>query len=139
MSGREAALKKPVWSVFPFIVFVAFASCYASSTPVPTSTDVTGSREEVITMQVTVQVSADVARALHQLGPPTAESEGLLMMTETLGLTLKRMHPDTDDPNLQSYFIVEVPDHATAQHVMNRLQHSEAVKAAYVKPPDELT
>jgi hypothetical protein len=138
MSGREAALKKAVWSVFPVIVFVAFASCYASSTPVPTSTDVTDSREEVRTMQVTVQVSADVARALHQQGPPTAESEGLLRITETFGLMLEPMHHDTDDPNLQSYFIVRVPDHATAQRVIDRLQQTVAVEAAYVKPPDEL-
>lgn len=89
-------------------------------------------------MQVTVQVSANVARTLHQRGPPTAESEALLRTIETFGLALEPMHRDTDDPNLQSYFIVEVPDHATAQCVMDRLQQSETVEAAYVKPPDEL-
>lgn len=97
-----------------------------------------GSRKEVIITQVTVQVSADVARALRQQRPATAESESLLSMIETFGLTIEPMHHDTDDPSLQSYFIVEAPDHATAQGVMDRLRQSEAVEAAYVKPPDEL-
>ena len=59
-------------------------------------------------------------------------------MIEAFGLTLEPMHRDTDDPTLQSYFVVEVPDHATAQRVMARLRQLEAVEAAYVKPPDEL-
>lgn len=89
-------------------------------------------------MQITVQVSADAARALHQRSPPTAESEVLLRIIETFGLALEPMHLDTNDPSLQSYFTVEVEDHATAQRVINGLQQLEAVKAAYVKPPDEL-
>ena len=39
-------------------------------------------------MRVTVQISADVARVLNQRSPPTAESEDLLRMIETFGLTL---------------------------------------------------
>lgn len=89
-------------------------------------------------MQVTVQVSADVARTLHQRGSPTAESEELLKIISTFDIALEPMHRNTDDPNFQSYFTVDVKDHATAQRVMNRLQQLEAVKAAYVKPPDEL-
>jgi len=89
-------------------------------------------------MQVTIQVSADVAIALNQRGPPTAESRRLLRMIEIFGLTLEPMHLDTNDPNLQSYFTVEVPDYAIAQRVMDRLRQSEAVEAAYVKPPDDL-
>ncbi len=89
-------------------------------------------------MQITVQVSADVARALNQQGTPNADSQALLRTIETLGLTLKPMHPDTDDPNLQNYFTVEVQDAATAQRVADQLRQSDAIKAAYVKPPDEL-
>ncbi len=89
-------------------------------------------------MHVTVQVAVDVARALHQREPITVKSEALLRMVETFGLTLEPMHLDSDDPILRSYFIVEVSDRATAQRVMNSLRQSEAVEAAYVKPPDEL-
>jgi len=59
-------------------------------------------------------------------------------MIETFGLVLEPMHRDTDDPHLQSYFIVEVPDYATAKRMMDRLQSLEAVEAAYVKPPDKM-
>ncbi len=89
-------------------------------------------------MQITVQVLADVARPLHQKEAPTAESEGLLKMIESFGLTLESMHKNTDDPNLQRYFIVEVPDRETAQQVIDRLLQSEAIEGAYIKPPDEL-
>lgn len=89
-------------------------------------------------MQVTVQVSIDVARGLHQRGPRTTDSEVLLGMMETIGLTLQPMHPDTDDPNLQRYFTGAVPDRATAQRVIDSLQQVAAIEAAYVKPIDEL-
>jgi hypothetical protein len=91
----------------------------------------------VIKTQVNIRVSANVARTLHQRGPTTAESEALLRTIETFGLALEPMHRDTDNPNLQSYFLVEVPDNATAKRVMDRLQKLVAVEAAYVKPPDE--
>lgn len=89
-------------------------------------------------MQVVIQVSADVARALHQLGPPTKESEALRRTVETSGLTLKPIHPGTEDPNLQTYFIVEVQDPAAAQELVDRLQKLAGIEAAYIKPPDEL-
>lgn len=89
-------------------------------------------------MQVTVQVTADEARALHRRGPPTARSKALLRKVGILGLLLEPLHHDTDDPTLQSYFTVEVPDWASAQRVMHRLGRSKAVLAAYVKPPDEM-
>jgi hypothetical protein len=135
---REPAMKNLRGRVGLVIALIVFASCNASSTAVSAGANVTDSREEVITMQVTVQVSADVARALHQRRPPNAESEELLRIIKTFGIGLEPMHRDTDDPTLQSYFTVEVVDPATAQSLMNRLQQLEAIKAAYVKPPDEL-
>jgi len=128
------------WITYTFLTLVVMAcvSCNANPRPVLTGIDVTGSREEVITMQVTVEVSADVVRAQLQRDPLAAEPEVLLEMIKTLGLTVEPMHRNTDDPNLRSYFIVEVPDNATAQRVIDRLRQSKAVVAAYVKPPDEL-
>ena len=89
-------------------------------------------------MQVVIQVSADVARALHQLRPPTKESEALQRTVEANGLTLKPIHPGTKDPNLQTYFMVEVQDPEKAQELVDRLQKLSGIEAAYVKPPDEL-
>jgi hypothetical protein len=92
----------------------------------------------VITIKVIVQVSADLARSLNHLTPPTAESEALLEIVEPFGSTLVPMHRDTDDPNLQSYFIVEVPDNEIAQRVIDQLLPARGIRAAYIKPPDEL-
>ena len=89
-------------------------------------------------MQVVIQVSADEARALHQLGPPTPESEALLKVINTYDLTLQPIHPGTKDPNLQTYFMLEVQDPETAQEIVDRLQQLPGVEAAYIKPPDEL-
>ena len=89
-------------------------------------------------MQITVKVSADIGRSIHQRSPSTTESAELLRIVEAFGVTLEPMHPGTADPNLMSYFIVEVPDAETAQRVINRLQQSKAIEAAYLKPPDEV-
>jgi hypothetical protein len=89
-------------------------------------------------MQVIVQVSEDVARALNQQEPHNADSQAILKTIEVFGLTLESMHGDTDDSSLQSYFTVKVQDHGTAQRITERLLKLEAIKAAYVKPSDEL-
>jgi hypothetical protein len=131
-------MKKASWCAFLTFVVMACTSSDLSPTPALTNTEVTGPREEVIVMQVTVKVSADVARSLHRRSPPTTDSAELLRIVETFGGTLEPMHPATADPNLMSYFIVEVPDAETAQRVINRLRQSKAIEAAYLKPPDEL-
>lgn len=89
-------------------------------------------------MYVNVQIATETARALQERSPPNAESEALLRMIQTFGLTLEPLHRNADDDRLQSHFKLEVPDLETAQRVMNRLQQSSVVEAAYLKPPDEL-
>src|SRR5215510_5737871 len=104
-----------VISLFTILVIIACASCNASPRLVPTRIGVIDTTKEAMTMQVVIQVSPDIARALHQRSPPIGESETLLRTIETFGLKLEPMHPDTNDPDLQSYFRVEVKDQATAQ------------------------
>lgn len=89
-------------------------------------------------IQVTIQVSADVARMLHQRGAPTTESKELFKIAEELGVLLEPLHPGAEDPLLTPYFMVEVPDSTTAEHVIAHLRQSMAVEAVYLKPPDEL-
>jgi hypothetical protein len=89
-------------------------------------------------VQVIIQISIVVAQDLLRHKPHTVESEALLKEINTLGLTLEPMHRNTDDPHLQKYFTMEVLDYPTAQLVINNIQQSEAVEAAYVKPLDEL-
>ena len=87
---------------------------------------------------VHIQVSTDVARALHQRGPPTTESQALSEVAKRLGISLKPLHPDVDDPLLSLFFTTEVSDRATAERVIARLQRCKAIQAAYLKPPDEM-
>lgn len=88
-------------------------------------------------MQVIVKILPDTARALSQRGSLTPKSEEPLRMAEALGVTIAPMHPGTSEPDLITYFIVEVPDSETAQRVINRLRQSTEIEAAYLKPPDE--
>jgi hypothetical protein len=127
----KAILPDPIsWCAFLTLVIMVCAS--SDPSPAAELTKKGGDSK----MQVTVKVSADIGRSLHQRSPPTTESAELLRIVE--GVTLEPMHPGTADPNLMSYFIVEVPDAETAQRVINRLQQSKAIEAVYLKPSDEL-
>ena len=89
-------------------------------------------------IQVTVQLSADVAHVLHRRAPPTTESQELSQILDSLGVELEAMHPGVEDPILATWFVIETPDPATAEQVVARLQRRAAVEAAFIKPPDEL-
>ena len=87
--------------------------------------------------KLTIQVSTDVACILRKRETPTIESKKLSNIAEKLNIVLKPLHPETEDPLLVSYFIVEVPASTTAENIISHLQQSAAVKAVYTKPPDQ--
>ena len=89
-------------------------------------------------IQITVQVSADVAASLHPGGQPAAKSQELLQTVEDLGVALVPVHPGASDPYLAPYFTIEVPDTETAERTIERLRQSTAVEAAYIKPRDAM-
>ncbi len=89
-------------------------------------------------MRVTTRVREDVASALHRRQSSTTASRELSQVMDELGVALEPIHPGAEDPYLAPYFTVEVPDTATAERVIARLQNCEAVEAAYVKPPDAM-
>jgi hypothetical protein len=89
-------------------------------------------------MQVILRVRPELALALHGRQLSSSESEEILQTATELGVTLSPMHPGTEDPSLASYFTIEVPERATAEEVIARLNHCHGVEAAYLKPPDEL-
>ena len=60
------------------------------------------------------------------------------MMRPQLVAEIGTLHAGTTDPVLGSYYIVSVPDDALAPQVLDRLRHSPAVNAAYLKPPDAM-
>jgi len=89
-------------------------------------------------MHVTIRVRKDAALTFHQRQPPTTASKELLQTAEELCVVLEPVHPGAEDPHLAPYFTVEVPDLATAERVIARLQRCKAIEAAYLKPPDEV-
>lgn len=89
-------------------------------------------------MVITVQIAADVARALQQKAHESDDSRRLLQALDELGVMLKPMHPRTDEPALSGWFTIEAPDLAVAEHVIGRLQERREIEAAYIKPPDEM-
>ncbi len=90
------------------------------------------------TVQVTVLVRPNATSTSHQHQPTEGATEELVRITEELGVRLEPMHPAVRDPRLALYFTVEVPDRSTAERVIQQLQRSSAVEAAYLKPADEL-
>ena len=81
---------------------------------------------------VTVQLKPEVASR------GGASRTAIDALAHELGVSLRVMHPNTDDSTLRTYFTVDVPDGTSAEHVAARLRDSPAVAAAYVKPPDAM-
>ncbi len=89
-------------------------------------------------MQIAIRVHSDAARALRGRKAGTPGTRKLLKKAGELGVALEPMHPRVADPQLASYFVVQVPDQVTAERVMQDLRECEVVEAAYLKPPDAL-
>jgi len=89
-------------------------------------------------MCVTVQATNELARALRQESPATAESREVTEIAGDVGAVLEPLHAGTRDSSLRRYFILQVPDQPTAERVLARLRQVRDVTAAYVKPPDAL-
>jgi hypothetical protein len=95
-------------------------------------------------MRVVIVLKLDASEELHRQasGLDTAESSTdvteLLQATEMLGISLEPMHPGQTHPLLAPYFTVEVPNHETADSLIDKLRPLQAVEAAYFRPEDEL-
>jgi hypothetical protein len=71
-------------------------------------------------------------------GQESGAHRELRQLAEAFGVSFRRLHPDTDDPVLSSYFVVEVPDSASAPRVLDCLRRSPEFSAAYVKGPEAM-
>jgi hypothetical protein len=86
-------------------------------------------------MLVTVQLRDDVVRSEPQrLGTPIPLAAALA----DYSLAAQPLHPGTDDPNLSSFYVIDVPPHLSTDDLLKRLRALDVVEAAYVKPPDEM-
>jgi hypothetical protein len=88
-------------------------------------------------MRVVVKAQPGATRALQRGAAQDPTSESLQQIADELGIVLEPQHPGVDDPELSSFFSVEVPDAAAAERVIASLQEKEAIEGAYLKPPDE--
>ena len=93
-------------------------------------------------MLVTVKLSPDGANVLQQQGGKgsrsAAKTGDVAMVARSLGVRLLPMHPGTHDPELRTYFIIEVPDRQTADRIVTALLGTAEVEAAYLKPTEEM-
>jgi hypothetical protein len=87
-------------------------------------------------MLITLKLVKDAALALHEKGPHTESSSELVRRAGDLGLSLKPVHPNTPDAELQTYFHVSVDNPDSVSHVLTQFRSANAVEAAYVKPPE---
>jgi hypothetical protein len=124
--------------IFIVCIILLMVSCASAEDAIGYPPPVnTGPIEELETMVVTVQVTPDVARVLQNQSEPIPASKELIIVLEELDITLEPIHPGTRDPLLIIFFTVDVADSDSAEVVINRLLESEAVEAAYLKPPAE--
>jgi hypothetical protein len=89
-------------------------------------------------MKITVHLRPDAGLNSDKQQQTTPQANEVAEAVKDLGVTLEPMHPGAESPRLSNSFAVEVPDAATAEQVINRLQNCEAVEAAYLKPPEAL-
>ena len=94
-------------------------------------------------MRVVVVLQPETAQELQSpsrsraLEPGSAGTADLQAAVGELGVSLTPMYPGQNHPTLVPYFYVDVPDQATADRVIARLNRATAVEAAYQQPDAE--
>jgi hypothetical protein len=88
-------------------------------------------------MQISVQVNRTAAAELHGEQTSNPDVSELRRRLDELGLRLAPMHPGETDPQLATYFMVDVHNDTELTRALEFLQESPVVEAAYVKPPEE--
>ena len=89
-------------------------------------------------MQISGLVHNEAVPALHDEASEAPDVAELRARLDQLGVSLAATHPGSDEPSLAPFFTVELPDDAELlARVLEILQESPAVEAAYVKPADE--
>lgn len=87
-----------------------------------------------ISMRIIVQVTPQVARAIHRGKPIKEVCPEVSAVAERLSTSIKPLHPGDADETAASYFTLEVPDRATADQIVERLKSCRDVRAAFWKP-----
>lgn len=87
--------------------------------------------------RVVVQVVPEAVQPLRRNDFLSPEIRELGQLLGEFNVTLRPTHSETRDPDLSTWFETDAPDVSTAQRIATTLSRNDAVKAAYVKPPEE--
>ena len=83
-------------------------------------------------------IAVDTASAAETSEEATSPSADVAAALREYGANLHAMHPRAADPELRSWFVVEVPDERSAALLATSLLGLDGVQAAYEQPPAEL-
>ena len=84
-------------------------------------------------MEIIVQLAPDAITSLVEPKPPSHQTP-IEQILQSLGARLVPLHPGTDDPSLNRYFTVNLPDTTRAEELVRQLRTLTGVEAAYAKP-----
>jgi hypothetical protein len=94
-------------------------------------------------MRIELQLALDTALDLHRVAGRdpashrTSPAAPLRAAVEALGLSLHPVHPGASHPLLAPFFYIDLPGAASAEAVIERLQKTTGVEAAYLRPAAE--
>ncbi len=91
-------------------------------------------------MEISLQITDDVARVLHQHQPSShAKADELLRTLNSHGLTLRPVHPETDVPSLRRHFVATIPDESSdIEGVLEHIRSLDGVEGVYIKPKEDI-
>jgi hypothetical protein len=91
----------------------------------------TQTKEGKLRVNVVIKLRKDAAIDLERSQLKSRDPCDLSKTAKELGLKLKHMHEKVTDPELATYYFVEVSGSAEAQRVAERLRACREVEAAY--------
>jgi hypothetical protein len=91
-----------------------------------------------VSTTIVVQVEERAEPERGERGTDGHAARDAKSVARQLGVALRPMHPGIRDPALASYLVAEVTDPTEAERIAARLRSCADVKAAYVKPADQL-
>jgi len=89
---------------------------------------------EVGMTEVVVRLRPQIARVLQGIDQDAPGASQLRAVLSRFGAELKPQHPGTQDPGLQSYFVISGVSATQADSIAAALRRLESVEAAYVQP-----
>ena len=87
-------------------------------------------------MEIIALFNRVAAEALRK-NTPSGSTEKILTALRQAGAVMKPLHPDSDDPELNRYFVIQVSGGEKAEELSKLLRSFGPTEAAYIKPAGE--